>query len=55
MEVYVITIMFFCGYTISDSLSSILLTKINFNESVKYLSEYLYKLVKLPISFLILD
>ncbi len=42
---------FFCGYTISDSLSSILLTKINFNESVKYLSEYLYKLVKLPISF----
>ena len=42
---------FFCGYTISDSFSSILLTKINFNESVKYLSEYLYKLVKLPISF----
>lgn len=42
---------FFCGYTISDSFSSIILTKINFNESVKYLSEYLYKLVKLPISF----
>lgn len=42
---------FFCGYTISDSFSSILLTKINFKESVKYLSEYLYKLVKLPISF----
>ena len=42
---------FFCGYTVSDSFSSILLTKINFKESVKYLSEYLYKLVKLPISF----
>lgn len=42
---------FFCGYTVSDSLSSILLTKINFIESIKYLGEYLYKLVRLPVKF----
>lgn len=42
---------FFCGYTISDAFSSIILTKINFTESVKYLVEYLNKLVRLPIKF----
>lgn len=42
---------FFCGYFISNALSNIILTKINFNVSIKYLSEYLYKLVKLPIKF----
>lgn len=44
-------ICFFCSYTISDALSSIILTKINFKEGIKVLSEYLYKLVKLPIKF----
>ncbi|WP_353122439.1 peptidase domain-containing ABC transporter [Dysgonomonas capnocytophagoides] len=42
---------FFCGYTISDMLSSVILMKVNFNESIKYLVEYLYKLVRLPIKF----
>ena len=50
-KLMILQLSFFCGYTVSDSFSSILLTKTNFKESVKYLSEYLYKLARLPISF----
>lgn len=50
-KLMLIQFFFFCGYIISNSWSNIILTKINFKASIKYLSEYLYKLVKLPIRF----
>lgn len=42
---------FFFGYTISNSISNIILTKVNFDTSIVLLSEYLGKLIKLPLSF----
>jgi ATP-binding cassette subfamily B protein len=43
--------MFFSGNVISDYFSSKLLLNISFNVGIKLLSDFLYKLIKLPISF----
>lgn len=43
--------MFFLGNVISDYFSSKLLLNISFNVGIKLLSDFLYKLIKLPISF----
>lgn len=50
-KLLVFQLCFFCAYTISNSFSSIILTKINFKESIEYLASFLYKLVRLPIRF----
>lgn len=42
---------FFLGNVVSDYLSSKLLLKISFNLGINLLSNFLYKLIKLPISF----
>lgn len=44
-------LLFFVGYTLSSGVSNIILSKINLLASIKYLTEYLYKLVQLPLKF----
>jgi ATP-binding cassette, subfamily B, bacterial len=39
----------FCSQVISDSISSILLMQINFKVGIKFLTNYLYKLIRLPL------
>ncbi|PSL47981.1 ATP-binding cassette subfamily B protein [Chitinophaga niastensis] len=41
----------FIGNCIFDSLSSVVLVKLNFNISIGYLSQFLQKLIRLPVSF----
>lgn len=43
--------MLFLGYIISNNLSNILLSKIGYKLGISFLSNYLHKLIKLPISF----
>lgn len=41
----------FCSYIISNNISNIVLSKIGYALGINLLSEYLHKLIKLPISF----
>lgn len=41
----------FLGYIVSNNLSNILLSKIGYNLGISFLSNYLHKLIKLPVSF----
>lgn len=42
---------FFLGYSLSSALNNVILTRIGFRISVDFLTRYLYKLIRLPISF----
>lgn len=42
---------FFLSYVISDTISNILLTKSSFKIGISFLTNYLHKLIKLPIRF----
>lgn len=44
-------VIFYLGSTLSEMVSNILLTKIGFKFSIRFLTDYLIKLVSLPISF----
>lgn len=46
-----IQLAFFIGYIFSNNMSSIVLMKMNFSVSIEYLSDFLAKVIKLPIKY----
>lgn len=49
MTLLMMQLVFFGSYSISNAMSTLVLTKMNFTLSLKYIGEYLYKLLRLPI------
>ena len=49
MTLLMMQLVFFGSYSISNAMSTLILTKMNFTLSLKYIGEYLYKLLRLPI------
>ena len=45
------SIVFFIGYTISNTLSSIILCKVNLSVGIEYVGELLWKIMRLPLKF----
>lgn len=41
----------FLGYSIAGAINNIILTKMGFNISIDFLTKFLYKIIKLPLSF----
>ncbi len=50
-EYVIIQIVFIISYIFTSNVSSIILMKMNFEVSTKYLSEYILKIIRLPIKF----
>lgn len=42
---------FFLGFFVAGGIANIMLTKVGFNLGISFLSQYLHKLIRLPISF----
>lgn len=50
-KLILVQLSFFIGYILSNNISSLILVKINFDTSVKYLTELLHKIIRLPIKY----
>lgn len=48
-KLFLVQLAFFIGYTMSSSFSSFLLSRVNLNVGIEYVSELLYKIMKLPM------
>ncbi len=50
-QLFLIQLSFFIGYLLSDGISSILISKVNFKISLEYLSGLLRKIIGLPLKY----
>lgn len=50
-RLFFVQLSFFIGYTISNTLSSIILSKVNLRVGVEYIGELLWKIMRLPIKY----
>ena len=51
LKLFLTQLSFFFGYTLSSSLSSILISKVNLNIGIDYVSELLRKIMRLPMRY----
>ena len=51
LRLFFVQLSFFIGYTISNTLSSIILCKVNLSVGIEYVGELLWKIMRLPLKF----
>lgn len=50
-RLFFVQLSFFIGYTISNTLSSIILSKVNLSVGIEYVGELLWKIMRLPLKY----